>query len=150
MGRRLQPFTLRHRFWLEAMESPLVTGGPASLVDLEMAARVCAIPFEAINREVPEMVRRGPCARAKLAFLWRLCRGQASVEYKRFQDYFIDHGGPPATLHAAAHVPFRGYTCFWAKVAYFSLNIQTPCPPRRASPCITKLIKNPVWMRPHE
>ena len=49
----------------------------------------------------PEMVRRGPCARAKLAFLWRLWRGKASVEYKRFQDYFIDHGGPPTTHHAA-------------------------------------------------
>ena len=34
-----------------------------------------------------------------------------------------------------------------AKLAYISLNTQTPCPPRGACPCGTNLIKNPVWMR---
>lgn len=97
MGRWLEPFSLRHRFWLEAMGSPLVTGGPATLVDLEMAARICAIPFSRLDREVPRMLARGPGWRDKAGFLWRMWRRSAPEEYRRFQDYFIDHGCPPAT-----------------------------------------------------
>ena len=102
MGRRLEEFSLRHRFWLEAMESPLVTGGAATLVDLEMAARVCAVPFEALNRELPRMLVRGPGWRAKLGFLWKMLRMDAAVEYGKFQEYFLDHGCPPATHNTSA------------------------------------------------
>lgn len=105
LGRRLEPFSLRHRFWLEAMESPLVTGGTASLVDLELAARVCAIPFPALDREVPRMLAEGPGWRAKLGFLWRLWRGGNGLtarEYRAFQEYFLDHGCPPATHNEVA------------------------------------------------
>lgn len=107
MRRRLEPFSLRHRFWLEAMESPLVTGGAATLVDLEMAARVCAIPFARLNHEVPEMIGRGPGWWAQLGFLWRLWRLRTPVEYAAFSDYFLDHGCPPAT-HNAAMVASNG------------------------------------------
>lgn len=100
MGRRLEPFSLRHRFWLEAMESPLVTGGRANLVDLEMASRVCAMPFRTLNHAVPEMCLRGPSLWAQLRFLRRLCGGSVAREYAAFQEYFLDHGCPPATHHA--------------------------------------------------
>lgn len=100
MGRRLRPFSLRHRFWLEALESPLVTGGAATLVDLEMASRVCSLPFEKLDHAVPEMAGRGPGWCSKLRFLWRMWRGNVADEYQAFQDYFIDHGSPPAT-HAS-------------------------------------------------
>lgn len=104
MGRRLERFSLRHRFWLEAMESPLVTGGAVSLVDLEMAARVCAIPFSRLDDAVPELLGRGPGWRAQLGFLWKLWRLRAGAEYVKFQDYFLDHGCPPATHGMGAAV----------------------------------------------
>lgn len=97
MGHRLEPFSLRHRFWLEAMESPLMTGGGATLVDLEMAARVCALPFAKLDRQVPRMLARGPSWWARLRFVGRMLRGSAPREYAKFQDYFLDHGCPPAT-----------------------------------------------------
>jgi hypothetical protein len=97
MGRRLQPFSLRHRFWLEAMGSPLVMGGAVTAVDLEMVSRVCAIPFSKLNEKVPAMLLRGPGWMAKLGFLWRLWRCAPGREYAAFQDYFLDHGCPPAT-----------------------------------------------------
>ena len=107
MGRRLEPFSLRHRFWLEALESPLMSGGTATLVDLEMAARICAMPFARLDREVPRMLARGPGWGAKAGFLWRMLRGSAVVEYRLFQDYFMDHGCPPAT-HGSAPVSKGG------------------------------------------
>lgn len=101
LGRWLEPFSLRHRFWLEALESPLVTGGPVTLVDLEMASRVCAIPFRKLDREVPRMLARGPGWCAKLRFLVRMFIGRVPAHYAAFQDYFLDHGCPPAT-HGSA------------------------------------------------
>ena len=97
MGRRMEPFSLRHRFWLEAMESPLVTGGVANLIDLELASRVCAVKFENLNRDVPGMLMRGPSWWAKLRFLLWVCRGVVQVEYEKLQAYFLDYGCPPAT-----------------------------------------------------
>lgn len=97
MGRRLSTFTLRHRFWLEALESPLVTGGDVTLVDLEMAARVCAIPYRELDARVPRLLAEGPGWCAKLGFAWRLWRADAAVEYAAFLEYFVDHGCPPST-----------------------------------------------------
>lgn len=97
MGRRLCKFTLRHRFWLEAMESPVVRGGETSLMDLELAARVCAIPFGDIDRKLPRMLERGPGLLGKLGYLGRGWRGNTRMEYLKFQAYMMDHGCPPAT-----------------------------------------------------
>lgn len=107
MGRELQPFSLRHRFWLEAMESPLVTGGIATMIDLEMASRVCAIPFSRLEMDVPKMLLRGPRWRDKLRFLWLMLRSRTATEYEAMQSYFMDHGCPPAT-HACAPVTKDG------------------------------------------
>lgn len=97
MGRRLEPFSLRHRFWLEVLESPLVAGGEANLIDLELASRVCAMRFEALDRGVPGMLLRGPRWWEKLRFLRWVAWGRAAVEYGKLQAYFLDYGCPPAT-----------------------------------------------------
>jgi hypothetical protein len=107
MGRSLQPFTLRHRFWLEAFESPMVTGGTATLLDLEMAARVCAIPYSRLDREVPRMLTRGPGWIPRLAFSLRMLRGRVAVQYAAWQDYLTDHGCPPA-CHGSGKVSHGG------------------------------------------
>lgn len=96
MGRRLQRLTLRHRLWLEAFDSPLVTGGEASLVDLEMASRVCSIPFEDLEREIPAMVASGPGRFRRFRFALSSLFRSATKEYNAFQAYLLDHGCPPA------------------------------------------------------
>ena len=97
MGRELQPFSLRHRLWLELFESPLVLGGEVTLVDLEMAARVCAIPARRLDSRVPRLLAGGPGWLGKLGFAWRALRRHAGREYTAFQSYLADHGCPPAT-----------------------------------------------------
>jgi hypothetical protein len=98
MGRTLARFTLRHRFWLEAMDSPLVTGGPVGLPDLELAARLCAIPYAELDRRLPRLLDRGPRWWGKLGYLWRVWRRDPQREYLDFQGYLLDHGCPPATF----------------------------------------------------
>lgn len=97
MGRRLAKFSLRHRFWLEAMESPLVTGGEARLMDLELASLVCAIPYHRIDSRLPAMLARGPRWWQRLCWIPRAWRRNVAVEYRRFQEYLFDHGCPPST-----------------------------------------------------
>jgi hypothetical protein len=89
------------------MESPLVAGGVVGLMDLELASRICAMPFARLNRDVPEMLTRGPRWRDKLRYLWWICRGEAAREYEKFQDYFLDYGCPPAT-HGAGPATNNG------------------------------------------
>lgn len=108
MGRRLEPFSLRHRFWLEAMESPLVTGGVVTLVDLDLAARVCAVPCRNLDREVPTLLERGPGRWERLRFAWWWMRGRADHEYAAFQEYFMDYGCPPATHGGGASATQKG------------------------------------------
>ena len=104
MGRRLARFTLRHRFWLGAMESPVVSGGECSLLDLELAARVCAIPYDRLAVGVPRLLSRGPGWCGKLAYLVRMWRRRVEREYPLFQAYLLDHGCPPATFESDCEV----------------------------------------------
>ena len=97
MGRRLVKFSLRHRFWLEALECPLVMGGASRMMDLEMASRVCAMPYADLESKLPRVIGRGPSLLGKLGYLWKIWRRGADGEYKKFQDYLLDHGCPPAT-----------------------------------------------------
>ncbi len=50
LGRRLRPFCLRHWLLLEAMESPLLRGGPVEIADLQLAALVCSTRNDAALR----------------------------------------------------------------------------------------------------
>jgi len=99
MGRRLQPLSLRHRFWLEACGSPLVSGGEVNLIDLELASRICAVRSARLDEEVPGLLSRGPRWWEKARFLWWVFRGAASAEYEKLLAYFVDHGCPPTTHH---------------------------------------------------
>ena len=81
MGRALAVFTLRHRFWLEALGSPLVTGGTVSLLDLELAARLCAIPYINLDRRLPRVLARGPRWWEKLGYLARVWLRRPDKEY---------------------------------------------------------------------
>jgi hypothetical protein len=108
MGRRLEKFSLRHRFWLEALECPLVRGGEARMMDLEMAARVCSIPAGKLDRDLPRVIGRGPGFLDKLAYLWKMWRRAAEGEYRKFQAYLIDYGCPPATWDSGAEVVYEG------------------------------------------
>ena len=107
MGRRLARFTLRHRFWLEALSSPLVTGGAVSLLDLALAARVCAMPCKQLDRRLPALLERGPTLWERLGYLARVWRRRVEVEYRDFQAYMIDHGCPPDTFghDGVVHAP---------------------------------------------
>ena len=107
MGRWMEPFSLRHRFWLEAMESPLVVGGVATLVDLELAARVCAIPTDKLDRQVPRLLARGPSWLDRWRFCARALRGRVDREYEAIQNYFMDYGCPPST-HGSGPVTESG------------------------------------------
>lgn len=98
MGRRLAKFTLRHRFWLEAFDSPVVIGGEVRLVDLEMATMICAIPYPELDKRVPQLVGRRPGRWTQLRFLVRsVLRANAQREYALLAAYLLDHGNPPAT-----------------------------------------------------
>jgi len=97
MGRRLEKFSLRHRFWLEALKSPMVMGGESRMMDIEMASRVCAMRFEDLERKLAKVIGRGPTWCGKLGYLWKIFRRGADVEYLKFQEYLLDHGCPPAT-----------------------------------------------------
>lgn len=92
----MERFTLRHRFWLEALESPLVDGGEASLMDLELATRICAMRYEDLAAGVPRMIERGPRWRDRAGYLVRAFRRRPAREYADFTAYLLDHGCPPA------------------------------------------------------
>lgn len=96
MGRRLAKFTLRHRFWLEIMDSPLVRGGDVTLIDMEMASLVCAIPGSEVERRLPRLLSRGPSRWRRWRWWWRSLGRDAGKEYRLLQAYFADHGCPPA------------------------------------------------------
>lgn len=97
LGRRLEKFTLRHRFWLSVFESPLVTGGEMGMVDLELAVRLCAIPYAELDVAVPRMVARRPRWGDRLGFFLRSWKRRTDVEYAAMLEYLLDHGCPPAT-----------------------------------------------------
>jgi len=96
MGRRLRKFTLYHRFWLEAMQSPLVVGGEVSIVDLELASRVCSCRYGRVERAI-EGGAGG----------WRSWRGwwfalrafflNPTVEAMKWEEYLRDHVCGPNT-----------------------------------------------------
>ena len=104
MGKRLRKFTLKHRFWLEALESPLVGGGEVSLMDLELAARVCAIPYPALDGRLPRMLTRGMRWWQVPGWMWRAMRRSTASELRAFHGYLLDHGCAPETFEEAAKV----------------------------------------------
>lgn len=98
MGRRLRKFTIYHRFWLEAMRSPLVMGGEVSMVDLELASRVCASGYG----DVEGVIERGVGGWWSLAGWWFALRCfflDPVREAAGWRGYLEDHVCGPNTHH---------------------------------------------------
>ena len=72
-GYTLEPFCLLHSLQLEALESPLVTGGKASPADLIVAAQVCA------SHDVRTSYKRHP---------WRMAWRSFEQELAKWDAYF--------------------------------------------------------------
>ena len=94
-GRRLRRFTLRHRFWLEALNCPAVVGGDVDWPAIELAVRICGLPHERIDEGVKRLLARGPRWWEGWLFLWRAWRGDMRREYEAFIAYMEDHGCAP-------------------------------------------------------
>jgi len=45
LGRRLRPFCAYYHSWLKMIKSPLLTGGNITILDLEVATRICSSPY---------------------------------------------------------------------------------------------------------
>lgn len=101
LGYRLRPFSLYHQLVLDAIESPVIQGNvPISLIDLEIACRVCSTSFGGYRRAG----KRAGFFR-KLGFAWRIATTSLGAELRKFDSYFGDyvalperHGGgaPPS------------------------------------------------------
>jgi len=99
MGRRLRKFTLYHRFWLEAMESPLVMGGSISILDLELASRVCACKYGTVERAI-----EGGAGGWRSWKGWWFALRSVFVNHEReannWEEYLKDHVCGPNTHNA--------------------------------------------------
>ncbi len=135
LGRRLQPYSLWHRFALEAIGSPFtVPDGRPLLGDLDVAVKVCRSRYPATDAasffRVIKIHRPGkplPIL-AKLRFAYLLRRFDGPTEGTRFVAYVRDHlsppkfweqtgegtqessGAPPEVLSTAARLVAGGFT----------------------------------------
>ncbi len=82
LGRRLRPFCLRHWLLLDAMESPLLRGGPVEIGDLQLAALVCSTGNDEALRSNTLRER-----------LWRRLTRLSSVApwLPKWEDYLADY-----------------------------------------------------------
>lgn len=94
-GRKLQRFTLRHRFWLETLECSAVVGGNVDWPSIELAVRVCSMPFAQLDDGVRRLLARGPRWWEAWVFMWRAWRGDLRAEYTALLAYMEDHGCAP-------------------------------------------------------
>jgi hypothetical protein len=75
------------------MKSPVVSGGEVGLLDLELAARVCAIPCGKLDVKLPRLPARGPGWLSRWGCLARLWR-RVAREFMDLRGYLMDHGCP--------------------------------------------------------
>lgn len=89
-GYRLKPYSLWHRFCLEMLNSPVITGEPTSGLELYAAARVCCSQFG----ELPDLApAKGLIRRLRLSA--RLRQYGLQAEAKKFQAYLEDFESGP-------------------------------------------------------
>lgn len=106
LGRALRPFCLWHKFLLEFIDSPFVSGTqPPTLIDLELAVRVCRSRFDTPIESI--FGRRGFAQ--KLWMLWLAKRYDAQAEGEKFRQYIHDfHAHPRFWQPAQAPDAFDG------------------------------------------
>lgn len=85
LGRRLKPFCLYYRFLLDFVESPFLTGGEATPMDLEIASRICSCRFGDV-----------PSTKVSAFRLFMSVSGRnLELQARRFAAYIADHYSPP-------------------------------------------------------
>jgi hypothetical protein len=99
MGRKLRPFALYHQFWLEAIESPLLSGAESSPADLEIACRICACGYG----EAPWAIKRKPGP----FFAWHWTEQAANRELVKFGAYLTACNAQP-DMHGTSAGPDDG------------------------------------------
>ncbi len=95
MGRKLNKFTVYHRFWLETLRSPLVVGGEITAIDLELASRVCSSPYGKVH----ELVENGVGSWFNLSGWWFALRCfslNVEREGAKWHNYIEDYVCGPA------------------------------------------------------
>lgn len=102
MGKRLRPFCLYYQFWLDFIESPLWTGKrPASLIDLEIATRLCSCDYGEAERIIQEHRNRGRFHawywKVLGRWIWALkaLRFNTKIEAEKFHAYIHSTYSPP-------------------------------------------------------
>lgn len=90
-GRRLKPFALIHRLVLRTLESPLVTGQPASPIDIYLFVAVCSRSLAELRRDLFRI------ARWKRGMRWVLWWNRAYTESvaAKLRDYIEDFNDTP-------------------------------------------------------
>lgn len=93
LGKRLEPYSIWHRYCLEMLDSPVLTGDPIDKIHLLGAVIVCRSRFDGTGY-VPTF----PKARGLLRRMWiglRLGRYNLRKEVEKFSDYLLDFHSPP-------------------------------------------------------
>ena len=95
MGRKLKPFCLHYQFWLEVVDSPiLIPGAKISVIDLEIASRICSCSYGKVAR----IARKRPGRIQKWWFAIRAIRTDVRRELEKLDAYLVDYSRPPERL----------------------------------------------------
>jgi hypothetical protein len=94
LGRRLKPFCLWYQFVLEAIDSPIFSpNAPLSLVDLEIAARICQSDYQDFTQ-----AQQKPGFMGKVKFGVKAMRTSIADEVSKFDRYILDYARLPETF----------------------------------------------------
>lgn len=85
LGLNLLPFSLWHRFQLELLDSPVLSGKAINPIDLERAARACRLVYPATVKSELNM----------WSFRWRLTGRNFDSECQKFGAYLADYFSIP-------------------------------------------------------
>jgi hypothetical protein len=91
MGRKLRPFCLEYQFWLEAIKSPLLTGGDLGVIDFELASLICSSGY----RQSSAIQRRRLNFFQKILWGIKVLRTDLRKERAAWERYLIDHCSMP-------------------------------------------------------
>lgn len=88
LGLKLRPFALWHRFQLELLDSPVLSGKAIQPLDLERAVQACRLVYP--NTITAEL--------NLWSFRWRLAGRKFDRECQKFGQYLSDHFSIPKFL----------------------------------------------------
>jgi hypothetical protein len=113
LGYRLRPFSLYHQMILEAIGSPIMGGEKmVTLIDLEIACRVCASGFNEY-----EKAGRREGFWGKLRWSIKALTSSLEDEIAAFDRYFTDFVALPETHNSPSSTNGKAYTEFPAPLS---------------------------------